>query len=70
VNATFVPKPDKSGCTEFEAYQPVSLLSFLLKMMEKSVDGYIMDYIWGIAPYIQTYLPTKLVNLLKLHFTE
>jgi hypothetical protein len=26
--------------------------------------------IWATDPYIQTYLPMKLVNLLKLHFTE
>jgi hypothetical protein len=38
VKVTFIPKPGKVDYTEAKAYRPISLSSFLLKMMEKLVD--------------------------------
>jgi hypothetical protein len=35
---TFISKPGKSYYAEAKAYCPISLQSFLLKMMEKLVD--------------------------------
>jgi hypothetical protein len=37
VRLTFIPKPGKSDYTKDKAYDPISLLSFLSKMMEKLV---------------------------------
>jgi hypothetical protein len=39
----FISKPGKYDYTEAKAYFPISLVSFLLKIMEKLVDRYIMD---------------------------
>jgi hypothetical protein len=43
VKMTFIPKPGKSDYTEAKAYCPLSLSSFLLKMMEKLEDRHIRD---------------------------
>jgi hypothetical protein len=43
VKVTFIPKPGKPDYTEAKAYHPISLSSFLLKMMEKIVDRHITD---------------------------
>jgi hypothetical protein len=40
---TSTPQPGKSDYTQAKACRPVSLLIFLLKTMEKSVDRYIRD---------------------------
>jgi hypothetical protein len=41
----FTPKPGKANDTEAKAYRPISLLSFMLKIMEKLVDRHIWDEI-------------------------
>jgi hypothetical protein len=43
VKLTFIPKPGKLDYTEAKAYPPISLLSFLLKTMEKLVDRHIRN---------------------------
>jgi hypothetical protein len=43
VKVTFIPKPRKYNYTEANAYRPISLSSFLLKMMEIIVDRHIRD---------------------------
>jgi hypothetical protein len=43
VKVTFIRKPGKSDYTEAKAYHPISLLSFLLKTMEKLLDRHIRD---------------------------
>jgi hypothetical protein len=43
VKVTFIPKPGKLDYTEAKAYCPISLSSFLPKMMEKLVDRHIRD---------------------------
>jgi hypothetical protein len=43
----FIPKPRKDDCTEAKAYRPVSLSSFLLKMMEELVDRHVRDSAMG-----------------------
>jgi hypothetical protein len=40
---TFIPKPGKLDYIEAKAYCPIRLSSFLLKTMEKLVDGHIRD---------------------------
>jgi hypothetical protein len=41
VRAIFIPKPTNTEYNEAKAHCPVSLLFFLLKTMEKLVDGHI-----------------------------
>jgi hypothetical protein len=43
VEVTFIPKPGKLYYTKANAYRPISLSSFLSKMMEKLVDRHIKD---------------------------
>jgi hypothetical protein len=43
VKVTLKPKPGKLDYTKAKAYRPISLSSFLLKMMEKLVDRHIRD---------------------------
>jgi hypothetical protein len=43
VRVTHIPKPGKLDYTTAEAYRPISLLSFLLKMIEKLVDRNIRE---------------------------
>jgi hypothetical protein len=43
VRVTFIPKSGKPDYTEAKAYRPISLSSFLLKMMEKLVDRHIRN---------------------------
>jgi len=45
---TFIPKPRKENYTETKAYHNISLLSFILKTMEKLVDRHSRDEILGI----------------------
>jgi hypothetical protein len=47
---TFIPKPGKLDYTEAKAYRPITLLSFLLKTMEKLVDRHIRDSALRIYP--------------------
>jgi hypothetical protein len=50
VKGTFIPKPGKANYTEAKAYRPISLSSFMLKMMEQLVDRHIRDEILGLHP--------------------
>jgi hypothetical protein len=43
LKVTFIPKPGKLDYTEANDYLPISLLSFLLKIMEKLEDRHIRD---------------------------
>jgi hypothetical protein len=49
----FIPKPGKTTYTEAKAYLPISLLSFMLKTMEKLVDRNIRDEILMLHPLHQ-----------------
>jgi hypothetical protein len=58
----FISKPRKANYTEAKAYFPISLLSFMLKMMEKLVDRHIRDEILRLHPLHQyqfSYQPGK-----------
>jgi hypothetical protein len=62
VKVTFIPKPGKANYTKATAYRPISLSSFMLKMMEKFVDRHIRDEILGLHPlhrYQFAYQPGK-----------
>ena len=37
----FIPKPGKKSYTEVKYYRPISLTSFLLKTLERLVNGYL-----------------------------
>jgi hypothetical protein len=57
---TFTPKTGKANYTETKAYCPISLSSFMLKTMEKLVDGHIRDEVLGLCPYsVPVHLPTR-----------
>jgi hypothetical protein len=43
VKVTFIPKPGKLDYSKAKAYHPISLSSFLLKIMEKLVERHIRD---------------------------
>jgi len=49
----FIPKPRKANYTKAKAYSPISLSSFMLKMMEKLVGRHIRDEILGLQPLHQ-----------------
>jgi hypothetical protein len=58
--ATFIPKHGKSDYTKAKAYCPISLSSFLLKMMEKLVDRHITDGV--LKGYPHSMKPTCFPN--------
>jgi hypothetical protein len=53
VKVTFIPKPGKLDYTKANTYCPISLLSFLLKTMEKLVDRHIRGSVLKIHPLHQ-----------------
>jgi hypothetical protein len=62
VKVTFIPKPGKANYTKAKAYHPISISSFMLKIMEKLVDRHIRDKILGLCPlhrYQFAYQPGK-----------
>jgi hypothetical protein len=50
IKVTFIPKPRKANYTKAKAYHPISLLSFMMKTMEKPMDSHIRDKILGLHP--------------------
>ena len=59
---TFIPKLGKANYTEVKVYRPISLSSFILKMIEKLVDRHIRDEILRLRPLHQyqfAYQPGK-----------
>nr|CAI5845224.1 unnamed protein product [Callosobruchus analis] len=65
----FIPKPCKPSYDVAKAYRPISLMSFLLKTMEKVIDRHIGLRLWGISPYILTNTPIKVGSPAKQPFT-
>jgi hypothetical protein len=70
VRVTFISKPRKSDYTKAKAYCLISLLSFLLKMMEKLVDRHIRDGV--LKEYLlhqnqHAYQTVKSTNKTALH---
>jgi hypothetical protein len=59
VRVTFTLKLGKHDYTEAKAYRPISLSSFLLKTMEKLVDGYIRDGALRIHPLHRNQYATR-----------
>jgi hypothetical protein len=43
VKVVFIPKPGRNSYSGARDYRPISLTSFLLKSMERLVDGYLRD---------------------------
>ncbi|RVE40858.1 hypothetical protein evm_014493 [Chilo suppressalis] len=43
VKVIFIPKPGKSDYTQPKAFRPISLTSFLLKVLERMCDRYLRD---------------------------
>jgi hypothetical protein len=50
VKITFISKTGKLDYTEDKAYCPISLLSFILKIMKKLVDRHIRDGALKVHP--------------------
>jgi hypothetical protein len=46
----FIPKPSKNTLSGPRYYRPISLTSFLLKTMERLVDGYLRDEALATVP--------------------
>jgi hypothetical protein len=62
IKGMFIPKPGKANYTEAMAYCPISLSSFMLKTMEKSMDRHTRDEILGpcsLHRYQFAYQPGK-----------
>jgi ribonuclease HI len=53
-NVVFIPKPGKDSYTETNAFRPISLMSFVLKTLEKLVDLHIKTEI-DIDNYLHPY---------------
>jgi hypothetical protein len=64
----FIPKSGKVSYNKDQAYCPISLSSFLLKMREKLADRHLRDGSLKRFPLHQTNKLTKVVNLLILRF--
>jgi hypothetical protein len=65
-----IPKPGKANYTEAKAYRPISLSSFMPKMMEKLVDRHNRDEIWGLRllhRYQFAYQPGKSTETAQHH---
>ena len=62
VKVVFIPKPGKDSYAEAKSFRPISLMSFLLKVLEKLVDRYIRNDILSRKPlskYQFAYQPGK-----------
>lgn len=46
----FIPKPGKANYLEAKAFRPISLTSFLLKILEKLVDRHIREEVLSVTP--------------------
>jgi len=46
----FIPKPGRNSFSGPRDYKPISLISFLLKTMERLVDRYLRDEALALMP--------------------
>jgi len=66
---TFIPVHRKADYTKFKGYNPISLLSFMQKTIQKLVTRNIKGQSKGQVPYIYTNLPTNQGSPQKLQCT-
>jgi ribonuclease HI len=62
VKVTFIPKPGRASYVEAKSFRPISLMSFILKTIEKLVDRYIRENVLVSNPlhkYQYAYQPGK-----------
>jgi hypothetical protein len=59
IKMKFKPAPGKANYTEAKGHHPITLLSFIQKMMQKLVTRNIKDNTFGHVPYIYNNLPTN-----------
>lgn len=50
VQVVFIPKPGKETYTQAKSFRPISLTSFILKVLEKLVERYIRDEVLNKIP--------------------
>jgi ribonuclease HI len=50
VNVTFIPKPGKTSYADPKSFRPISLMSFVLKTLEKLIDRHIKDTTLTLKP--------------------
>jgi ribonuclease HI len=50
VKVVFIPKPGKSSYTDPKSFRPISLMSFILKSLEKLVDRHIRETSLVVSP--------------------
>jgi hypothetical protein len=60
----FIPKPGKP-VTQAKSLPPISLMSFILKIIEKLLDRHIRGGAWSKNHFIRTSLPIEQECLLK-----
>ena len=57
IRVVFIPKPGKP-LSQAKSLRPISLMSFILKTLEKLLDRHIMDGVLVEKPLHQNQLPT------------
>jgi hypothetical protein len=67
---TFIPAPGKVNYAQAKAYCPISLLSFMQKMMQKLVIRNIKDGTLGHDAHIYNNLPTMhhVITLIQMQW--
>lgn len=50
VKVTFIPKPGRASYVEAKSFRPISLMSFILKALEKLIDRYIRESVLVSKP--------------------
>lgn len=52
MKVVFIPKTGKDNYYEAKSFRPISLTSFLLKILEKLVDRYLKDSVLAADPLL------------------
>ncbi|XP_046751341.1 uncharacterized protein LOC124414441 [Diprion similis] len=65
----FIPKTGKSSYDHAKSWRPISLISFLLKTLERLVERFIRDGALAVKPFCVHSAPTKAVGQQRRHST-
>jgi ribonuclease HI len=70
VSAIFIPKPGKANYDEAKSFRAISLMSFILKTLERLIDRFIRDEVLAHSPLHRNqfaYLPGKSTEVALHH---
>jgi ribonuclease HI len=73
VDVKFIPKPGKSNYSEAKSFRPISLMSFILKTLEKMIDMFIREKYIAATPFHKNqfaYQPGKSTEVALHHFVS